>query len=364
MILACGADYHRIRMAEDRQRYITMGALMLLTTIQAFYCGASLFGMAFSRPFSHVIGYGLFLAGAVFFIDRSIVSYIAPRVPGDERSKKPRHSRRAIMLRFIVATAASVLLTEVILLQVFAPRINVQLASDNLSAQQAASSQISSFYQPQISSLQDQVTAAQATVNQRQALVNADIHALDCQEFGCTGIPAGQGPAYRDAENQVNQAEAQLASAQQSLQSTEKYDTAKINAIEQQQEAALQQSARTTSASDDMLAREQAFWVLSVRYPEVAFARILLTLLILSIDLAPVIMKTTSSYGAYEEEIRNEILLARLKTEASAQLEEKKIRDDAEFEKQRQELDLEIALGVLHGQRRQPGSVPMDQPDS
>jgi hypothetical protein len=350
-------------MAEDRQRYITMGALMLLTTIQAFYCGASLFGMAFSRPFSHVIGYGLFLAGAVFFIDRSIVSYIAPRVPGDERSKKPRHSRRAITLRFIVATAASVLLTEVILLQVFAPRINVQLAADNLSAQQAASSQISSFYQPQIKSFQDQVNAAQATVNQRQAVVDQDLQRLNCQEFGCPGIPAGEGTAYRDAENQANQAQVQLTEAQQSLHSTQAYATARIHTIEQQQEDALQQSARTTNASEDMLAREQAFWVLSVKYPEIAFARILLSLLILSIDLAPVIMKTTSSYGAYEEEIRNEILLARLRTEANAQLEEKRIQDDAEFEKQRRELDLEIALGVLHGQRRQPGSMPMDQPD-
>jgi hypothetical protein len=63
-------------------------------------------------------------------------------------------------------------------------------------------------------------------------------------------------------------------------------------------------------------------------------------------------MKITSSYGAHEEEIRSEVLLARLQTEARAQLEEKKIRDEAEFERQRQELDLEIALGVPHGQRR------------
>lgn len=120
LILACGADYRRMSQS-DRQRYITMGALMLLATAQAFYAGTTVAEMSFSRPFLSVAGYGLFLAGSIFFIDRSIVGYIDPRVPGDSRSKKPRYPMRAIALRIALACVASFLLAEVMLLQVFAP---------------------------------------------------------------------------------------------------------------------------------------------------------------------------------------------------------------------------------------------------
>jgi Domain of unknown function (DUF4407) len=353
LILACGADYRRMRSSGDRQRYITMGALMFLTTAQAFYCGASVAAMALGRSFIHVAGYGLFLAGSVFFIDRSIVSYIAPRQPGDDRSKKPRHSRWAIGLRIILATAASVLLSEVLLLQMFAPRINVQLASDNLAAQQAAASQINAAYDTRIAPYQAQVDAAQAEVTRLQNQLAADEARANCQAGGCHGTPAGLGPLYAADLAQVYTDERALAAAENDLEHVRATSNQGVNALTQERAAALSANARTTAASQDMLAREQAFWALTVKYPEIAYLRILLMLLLLSIDLAPVIVKVTSSYGVYEESIRTQLLAAQLRTEAETALLEEKIHMEAQVRKARQELDRDNALSLIADERSQ-----------
>jgi hypothetical protein len=351
-----------MRSSEDRQRYITMGALMFLTTAQAFYCGASVAAMALSRPFFHVAGYGLFLAGSVFFIDRSIVSYIAPRQPGDDRSRKPRHSHWAIGLRIILATAASVLLAEVLLLQIFAHRINLELVSYNATAQRAVTSQIDRAYQPQFAFLHDQIDAAQVNVDKLQNQLNAVEHQARCELHGCQGNPPSAGALYRADLTQVHRIERSLSSAEANLQKTTNTNSAKSNALEQDRAAAVTQAMSAANASQDMLAREQAFWALTTGNPEIAYARILLMLLLLSIDLAPVIVKITSSYGAYEEDVRSEMLAAQLRTEANAELLEERIRIDAEVRRARQELDRDIALAMLEAQRRQHGNPTSDRP--
>jgi hypothetical protein len=337
----------------DRQRFITMGALMLLTTALAFYCGASIAAMSLARPFLHAFGYGLFLAGSVFFIDRSIVGYVAPRRPGDDRSKEPRHSRWAIGLRMLIATAASVLLAEVLLLQIFTPRIDVQLASDNAVAQQTAVASLNTLYDSQIKPVQARVTTAQQEVNTLTSQYQSALHQVDCQEFGCTGIPAGQGPAFQAAERELHTVQAQLNNAQANLQTVRSTADAQINQLYAERQQSLATSQRVTSGSQDMLAREQAFWALTVKYPEIAVARVLLMLLLLSIDLAPIIVKITSSYGAYEENIRSEMLEERLRTEAYAEYMEAKIRLDAQVHLARQELDRDLALLALQQQREQ-----------
>ena len=348
----------------DRQRYITMGALMLLATAQAFYCGTTVAEMSFSLPFLSVAGYGLFLAGSIFFIDRSIVGYIAPRIPGDSRSKKPRYPMRAIALRIALACVASFLLAEVMLLQVFAPRINVQLASDNLSAAQAAETQAYQLYQQRINPLQAQIAEAQRIVSADQNVVQNDLEQVNCQEFGCPsrGIHAGRGAAYQHAVQLLNSDQARLTHAQNQLESTRNSNTQQINALWREGEVTAAKNAYVANASRDVLAREQAFWILSVKYPEIAFARILLTLLLLSIDLAPVIVKVTSRFGVYEEQIRTEILLARLRTETYAETEEEKIRKEAEFEMEYLKLQKEEKLRELYGRHQHEPATPESRP--
>ena len=358
LVLACGADHQRLGSGAERQRYVTMGALMVLTTVQAFYCGASVAVMTSGRPLLYGIGYGLFLAGSVFFIDRSIVGYVAPRRPGDSRSKEPKHSRWAIGARIVVAMAASVLLAEVLLLQVFAQRINVQLASDNQSSQLSATSQVNRVYAAQIDPLLNQINRAQRNADFLSRRVLADTRKVQCEEFGCSGIPAGTGPGFRSALSILRLDRTNLAAARREQLQITRQNNAKIAALESRKQATIQQSTRVTGASRDVLAREQAFWTLTVKYPEVAFVRILLTLLLLSVDLAPVIVKVTSSYGVYEENLRSEMLEAHLRTEADAELLERRIRIEAEVRRARQELERDLELDLLDDQRRRRPPPP------
>ena len=73
-----GSDGSKIATPNERQRYITIGVLMLLTAAQACCAGGSAAAMGLGTSLCHELGYGIFFADAIFFIDRSIVGCVAP----------------------------------------------------------------------------------------------------------------------------------------------------------------------------------------------------------------------------------------------------------------------------------------------
>src|SRR5438046_1163600 len=69
-----GADPTGFATTADRNRYVNVSILMLLTAAQALYSATTVAAMGLDRPFVTMLPFGAFFAGFVFFIDRSIVS--------------------------------------------------------------------------------------------------------------------------------------------------------------------------------------------------------------------------------------------------------------------------------------------------
>ena len=92
-----------------------------------------------------------------------------------------------LFIRVGIAIAAAILMSEMILLQVFAGDITQQIQDDHLVTTQTTINQIQANYQPRIDRLQKQIDAAQATVNADQQSVTAATKSMKCQEFGCPG---------------------------------------------------------------------------------------------------------------------------------------------------------------------------------
>ena len=311
VIFLTSADRIRIGSYSERQRYVTIGLLMLVTAAQAFYAACLMASVGFKRPFDQVLGFGVFFAAAVFLIDRSIIGYVPPaRFDGLGRPKAPRRFTPIIVARLMVAFAAAVLMSELVLLQFFAADISAQIQSDHLAASLQANTQVTRLYQSQIAILQGQINSAQRTVNERQATYQNAQKEANCQEFGCSGITAGRGPGFSAAEKSLTDALAALTTAQHNLQAVTATNTAKINQLNAERHADIVGSQRTINQANALLTREEAFWQLTVRHGTVAFWRIVLTLLILGIDLAPLLTKLTGKTTVHDTVVRNEDYVA------------------------------------------------------
>jgi hypothetical protein len=311
VLFLTSADRTRIGSYTERQRYITIGLLMIVTAAQGFYAACLLASVGFKRPFDQVIGFGVFFAVAVFLIDRSIIGYVAPvRFQADGSPAPPRRFTPIIVVRLVIAVAAALLMSEMVLLQFFASDINAQIQSDHLAESIQTNKQVTTLYQSQIVILQGQINAAQRTVNAREAsYLNAQKEA-NCQEFGCTGITAGQGPGFAAAQKSLSESLSALTASQRNLQSITTANTAKIGQLNAEQHADFTGSRATIDQANALLTREEAFWELTIRHGTVAFWRIVLTLLILGIDLAPLLTKLTGKTTVHDTFVRNEDYVA------------------------------------------------------
>ena len=307
VIFLTSADRTRIGSYSERQRYITIGLLMLVTAAQAFYAACLLASVGFKRPFDQVLGFGFFFAAAVLLIDRSIIGYVPPvRFDGLGRPRPPRRFTPIIVARLMIAVAAAVLMSEMVLLQFFASDIKAQIQSDHLAASLQANTQVTRLYQSQIGILQGQINTAQRLVNERQTgYLNAQKQA-NCQEFGCSGITAGRGPGFTAAQKSLSDALTALTTAQQNLQTVTAANTPRINELNAERHAEIISSQQTINGANALLTREEAFWQLTVRHGTVAFWRVVLTLLILGIDLAPLLTKLTGKTTVHDTLVRNE----------------------------------------------------------
>ena len=307
VLFLTGADRTRIGSYAERQRYITIGLLMLVTAAQGFYAACLLASVGFKRPFDQVIGFGIFFGAAVFLIDRSIIGYVPPAwFDREGRPAAPRRFTPIIVVRLIIAAAAALLMSEMVLLQFFASDINAQIQSDHLAASLRANTQVTRLYQSQIGILQGQINAAQKNVDQREAAYLSAQKEANCQEFGCTGITAGQGPGFAAAEKSLSESLSALTAAQQNLQALRNANTAKISQLNAEQHADSASTRQTIDQANALLTREEAFWELTVQHGTVAFWRIVLTLLILGIDLAPLLTKLTGKTTVHDTFVRNE----------------------------------------------------------
>lgn len=359
LISLTGADRRLLTFEVDRQRHITMGMLMLLTTGLAFYAGTTVAAMGFSKPFIHEIGYGAFFALFAFFVDRSITGYVS--FTGDEEARR-KSSRWAPWPRILVAIAASFLLSEVIVLQLFATRINQQIQLDHTTALRSVSQQVGSVYQTQITSQQDQVNLARSRVTAAQAQLNKDQQTWECQVNGCHGTRAGDGPIAAFEHARVNLDQQNLITFQQQANSTIARAQRKIDSLQSQEEAQIRSLSAAVGSSNDMLAREQAFQQISSNDEAVLLLRVILWFLLVGIDLTPVIIKITTSSGVYEERVRSQMLIATRNTHEINRRRLARLQMETEVDLQNQRLDRDIAQAELEKKTRDLHSIRTQQP--
>jgi len=301
LVYLAAADPENIGSRTERYRYITVGLLMLVTAAQAFYAATLFFSISLGKPFRHELVYGVFFALAVYLIDRSIISYAAPiKLDKSGNLARPKKASGVLAIRVVIALVAAMLMSEMILLQVFAGDIKLQIQNDHLAVTQTTDNKIEANYQGQIAKLQGQINNAQAVVNQRQSDVQADYRAMNCQEFGCPGIAAGIGPGFAAAQQTFRNAQQRLTDAQGQLQAIQQKNLPRIQQLNTAEQQAINGAQPAITNADKVLSQEEAFWQLTVKNGTVLVVRVLLSLLILGIDLAPILFKLTGRTSLHD----------------------------------------------------------------
>ena len=311
LVFLTAADRDLIGSPVERTRYITMAVLMVITAAQAWYTGTTFMSISLSQPFLSDAGFGLFFAAAVFFIDRSIIGFAAPfnLRPGTGTLASPKKTSAALFIRIGVAVVVALLMSETLLLRVFADDINQQILANHLVAQKADVAGNTDIYAPQIAPLQAQINAATKTVSSDEANVATSQHAAQCQQTGgagCDGVPAGEGPAWEQDEKELTAAQNALSAAQAALASDTSTanpdsDQSQINRLESAERKAISNDDGTINQANKLLSREEAFWQLTVEHGAVAATRLLLSLLLLGIDLAPLLTKLTGRTSVHDK---------------------------------------------------------------
>jgi hypothetical protein len=350
-VFLTSADRTKIGTLAERHRYITIGLLMLVTAAQALYSATLFMSIGLDKPFSNVIGFGIFFAVAVYLIDRSIIGS-APKIKKDKEGKlaPPKKGSWVLFIRIMIALAAAVLMSEMILLQVFAKDIQQQIQENHLNQIQQTNIQIHNTYQKRIATLQAPIDQAQQTVNSRQTTVNQDTTAVNCEEFGCGNIAAGFGPGYATAKQNLKNAQQALQEAQGQLKGIEAANGPQINALEKQEQLATNAAAPVITNADVVLSREEAFWQITLKYGTVMVVRILLTVLILGIDLAPILTKITGRATTHDEVDQSTYYTERNKDRARVKADTERFDKQADLDGQLH--DIEIGTALFGAQKR------------
>ncbi len=307
--------------ADDRSRFVTAGVLMLLTAGLAVYAGANVAALGFHTSLVATLPFGLVYAAFILFIDRSVLLTVAGYRARRNRVRI-RHVSGTHWVRILIAICAGLLVTESILLSFFADSIEPkkdEIKSERLAeamakwdAGRAAEDKVRSKERDDAVAAKEKADGA---VTDAQTWVN-------CQQVGGTykGQPCerGPGPIFQQALDSLQKRQGEQTTAQDAVTAAQRSLTTFRATRDTDRATYLKTETAKIDGGDDLLLREAGFWRLTMDDHSVLAWRIILTLLLFGIDLAPLMFKRTLDSTAQAERERSVLWARQLDGKANA----------------------------------------------
>ena len=308
LLHVAGVDPRYVQTVPDRVRYTSMGAIVLLTATAAAASLTVALSLVFTaRDWPFYLPVGLLWGAIVLNFDRWIVSSLdyGPLTAEDGASgERPRTSSRVVhfTVRFIMAALVGLVISEPIVLAIFGPEINQQLAAQHLADIRQQTAQINAAAAKQLVIINRPVAADQEAL--RAATRRADeAHRIYLCELTaqCHNLPPGLvtqvpglGPQTTQ-DYQIWRADVRLQDkAQQTVSSAAAQARRQAAALSQQTAGKIAVASTKINADNGLLARERALDTLSRQNSGFLLRRLLVWLALMFIDLAPVLLKTFS----------------------------------------------------------------------
>jgi len=308
LLHVAGVDPRHVQTVPDRVRYTSMGAIVLLTATAAAASLTVALSLVFTaRDWPLYLPVGLLWGAIVLNFDRWIVSSLdyGPLTAEDGApGQRPRNWSKAVhfTVRFIMAALVGLVISEPIVLAIFGPEINQQLAAQHVADINQQTAQINAAAAKQLVIINRPVTAGQKAL--RAATRKADeAHRIYLCELTaqCRNLPPGLvtqvpglGPQTTQ-DYQIWRADVRLQDkAQQTVSSAAAQARRQAAALSRQTAGKMAVATQKINADNGLLARERALDTLSRQNPGFLLRRLLVWLALMFIDLAPVLLKTFS----------------------------------------------------------------------
>lgn len=303
----------------ELNKHIGIGATILSTALLASLSGGyALFtvfnpigtgGTEYSlRGYLFPIGFGLLWGAIIFNLDRYIVSTIRkPAIPSGLsfrdllRWKLSQFAR--IAPRLILAIFISIIITRPVELKMFETEIKKEMlrqSSNDLA--EMANKIVREF--PDIERLTKENQSLQTEIDNKRKKVN-ELYELALAEGmgearGNTTGRKGKGPFYRERMDAYNRGQTELEQLVQA--NNAKIATNEITLAELRRKKAIAEGERQpTIAQNGLVAQLNTLGSLSDQNPPIKLASWFLVFLFIMLETAPIIVKTLSDRGPYDE---------------------------------------------------------------
>lgn len=338
-----GADLEVLKQTPtDNNKFFGIGGTILFTALMASFAGGYAFFTAFKSPYMAVL-FGLFWGALIFNLDRYIVSTFGV---GDGKRTISKQELIEAAPRLLMAMILGFVIATPLELKLFESEINAEIARQNLVTIQEQSTNAVEVAQIQNSSdIKEIGTLRRITKEHEEEIAALKIkrdEAYDkymCELNGTcgTGKP-GEGPVFREAKSAYLLLNEEFAQLNSEYSERRKADYKRIEELNQKISSNLkiaeEQKAKTETAIESrngLLARlsalnnlcyvqkaimkinEEGNQVLSHYETEktvVWYAKWLITILFIFIEIAPILFKMMTERSTYDD------ILDRIKHEA------------------------------------------------
>jgi hypothetical protein len=317
-----GADLDILEQAPtDKNKYYGIGGTIIFTALMATIAGGYAFFTAFKIPVLSIF-FGLFWGALIFNLDRYIVSSFGVgdgkrTISKQELVEGAPRLVMAILLGFVIATPLE--------LKLFEREIKAEIKRENIitleerktdAIQKAETDNI--YYSDQIITLRQRIDSRREELNLTKEKRDAAYDKYMCELNGTcgTGKP-GDGPVFREAKENYNVLNKEYKSLESDYLEKNRIDNEKIeeyqSIIDTNLEEATAKVAELETAiesRDGLLAQIKALSRLTSEDQSLMFAKWLITLLFIFIEIAPILFKMMTERGPYDD------ILDRIKHEA------------------------------------------------
>jgi len=340
---ASGADLDILKQAPtDNNKYFGIGGTILFTALMASFAGGYAFFTAFKNPTLAIV-FGLFWGALIFNLDRYIVSTFGV---GDGKKTISRQELLEAAPRLLMAMILGFVIATPLELKLFESEIKAEIARENLITTQEQNTnaiEVAQFQNTQ--DLQEITTLRRITKEHEEEIASLKIKRDEaynkymCELNGTcgTGKP-GEGPVFREAKAAYTQLNEEFTQLNSEYSEKRRADYKRIEELNEKAEANLKNAKEAVARTEtDMQGRNgllaQLSAISSLSYEEKAvmkiddegnqvishyetqkttvwYAKWLITILFIFIEIAPILFKMMTERGTYDD------ILDRIKHEA------------------------------------------------
>jgi hypothetical protein len=319
LLRVAGVDPRYVQTVPDRVRYTSMGAIVLLTATAATASLTVALSLVFTaRDWPFYLPVGLLWGAIVLNFDRWIVSSLdygplAADDPVPSQRQRARSKAVHFVVRFTMAALVGLVISEPIVLAIFGPEINQQLAAQHVADVSQQTAQINAAAARQLAIINRPVAADQKALRAAAQKAGRAHRIYLCELTAqCRNLPPGlvtqvPGPGPQTTQDyRIWRADVRLQNkAQDTVATAAAQARTQAAALSTRTAAKIAAATRKIEADNGLLARERALDTLSRQNPGFLLRRLLLWSALMFIDLAPVLLKTFSPGTVYDVLQRN-----------------------------------------------------------